>query len=324
MKTVSKRLKRSLVRFPVLGVMSRLFVVVCILVSFVTGCSKTVTNPHKEVRQEKVLLIGLIPEANIFRQMERYEPLVDYLSKRLAVKIELKVLPQYGDIVDNFISLGLDGAFLGSFTYVLLNSHLHAGLEVLARPVNLDGESTYHGLLLVRKDSGIRTAKDMRGKTFAFVDRATTAGYLFPLEYFKKHGIKDYRAYFKETYFAGTHEDAILDVLDKKADIGAAKNTVYERLAKTDVRIIDELIILDTSPDVPENGLALRKDLDDSIKKRLRAVLLTMHNDPLGRSVLTKFGAQKFISTTDKDYEPVLKYAREIGLDLATYDYRND
>ena len=28
--------------------------------------------------------------------------------------------------------------------------------------------------------------------------------------------------------------------------------------------------------------------------------------------------------TTDDDYEPVFRYAREIGLNLTTYDYRND
>jgi phosphonate transport system substrate-binding protein len=81
------------------------------------------------------------------------------------------------------------------------------------------------------------------------VDKATTAGYLLPLAYFKKNGIRDYRAYLKETYFAGTHEDVIYDVLNKKADIGAAKNTVFERLAKTDERILKELLILEKSPD---------------------------------------------------------------------------
>ena len=50
----------------------------------------------------------------------------------------------------------------------------------------------------------------MKGKTFAFVDKATTAGHLLPLAYFKAHGIQDYKTYFKETYFAGTHENAIL------------------------------------------------------------------------------------------------------------------
>jgi ABC-type phosphate/phosphonate transport system substrate-binding protein len=74
---------------------------------------------------------------------------------------------------------------------------------------------------------------------------------------------------------------------------------------------------------VPENGLAVRKDLDGSIKRKLKEALLDMHNDPDGRNVLINFGARRFIETTGKDYDPVLKYAGEAGLDLAAYDYMN-
>jgi len=176
----------------------------------------------------------------------------------------------------------------------------------------------------VRKDSLIRTAEDMRGKRFAFVDKATTAGYLLPLAYFKEYGIGNYKSYLKEAYFAGTHEDVIYDVLNKKADIGAAKNTVFDRLAKTDQRLMKELLVLEKSPDVPENGLAVRKDLDNSLKIKLKEVLLNMHNDLAGQDILRKFGARRFIETADKDYGPVFKYARDIGLNLSVYDYINE
>ena len=83
-------------------------------------------------------------------------------------------------------------------------------------------------------------------------------------------------------------------------------------------------MVLETSPEVPENGLAVRKDLDASVRKKLREALLTMHDDPEGRSVLKTFGARRFIETTDKDYEPVIRYARSVGLDLSKYDYMNE
>jgi phosphonate transport system substrate-binding protein len=156
------------------------------------------------------------------------------------------------------------------------------------------------------------------------VDKATTAGYLLPLEYFHRNGVKNYRAYLGEVYFAGTHEDAIHDVLEKKADIGAAKNTVFERLARNDPRINKELLVLVKSPEVPENGLAMRRDLDEALKQDIKAVLLTMDKEKEGQSVLRTFGAQRFIETTNKDYAPVIEYAREIGLNLSTYDYLND
>jgi len=267
-------------------------------------------------------VIGLIPEQDIFSQVERYRPLADYLSRKIGRKIELKMLTRYGNIVNNFVSSGMDGAFFGSFTYTL--AHAKLGVGVLARPVNLDGASTYHGLLFVRKDSGIISIKDMQGKRFVFVDKATTAGYLLPLEYFHHNGVKNYRKYLGETYFAGTHEDAIHDVLEKKADIGAAKNTVFERIAKNDPRINKELLVLVKSPEVPENALAMRRDLDETLKQDIKAALLTMDKETDGQTVLKTFGAQRFIETTDKDYAPVIEYAREIGLNLSTYDYLND
>ncbi len=307
--------------------MNKLAVSFCFLLILLlaAGCERTEPvspkKPEAEPGRDKTFLIGLIPEQNIFKQIERYEPLASYLSKKMDMKIRLTVLPRYGNIIDSFTSTGMDGAFFGSFSYAL--AHARVGVEVLARPVNPNGSSMYHGLIFVRKDSRIKSVHQMKGKRFVFVDRGTTAGYLLPLAYFREHG-KDYRTFLKESYFAGTHEDAILDVLNRKAEIGAAKNTIYERLAASNDRINKELVILERSPEVPENGLAVRKGLDDSLKKRLRETLLKMHEDPEGAAILEAFGVRMFIETMDTDYQPVYLYARAIGLNLVTYDYTND
>jgi phosphonate transport system substrate-binding protein len=303
--------------------MLKKILLICLCTALVAGCSRE--NPpvsKPESSSEKIFRIGLIPEQNIFHQLDRYEPLIGYLSRKVGAKFEPKILPRYGNIIDNFQSEKLDGAFFGSFTYTL--AHAKLGVSVIARPLALDNTSTYYGMILVRKDSGIRTIKDMKGKRFAFVDKATTAGYLLPLEYFREHGAGDYKKLLKETYFAGTHQDAIYDVLNRRADVGAAKNTVYNRLAKEDPRISRELMILERSPDVPENALAMRKDIGGSIEKNIKETLLGMHNDLKGREILKKFGAIRFIETTEEDYRAVYDYARHIGLDLLTYDYIND
>lgn len=296
-------------------------VVVSLLCLFLLfGCSKTEAPPRKQpVKEENFLLIGLIPEQNIFRQLDRYEPVADYLSEKIGTRIKLIIIPVFGNIVKNFDSAGMDGAFLEGLTYAL--AHTKLGVEVLARPEDLNGVSTYKGIIFVRKDSGIRTIADMKEKTFAFVDKASMAGYLHPLVFLREHGVRDYKTFLKEVYYTGTYEDAIYDVLNRKADIGAAKNTVYERLAVKDPRIKEELVILKESRDFPENGLAVRKNLDSSIKTALKQALLTMDQDPAGTTVLKNFAAKRFIETTDKDYLPIYNYTREINLNLATYDY---
>jgi len=288
------------------------------------GCSREGNPPVPKPKPPpaKTIRIGLIPEQNIFDQLIRYQPLARYLSDSIGAKIELKILPRYGNIIDNFQEESLDGAFFGSFTYAL--AHAKLGVSVIARPLYLDNTSTYYGMIFVRTDSHIRTIKEMKGKRFAFVDKATTAGYLLPLDYFHVGGVKDYKKYFGETYFTGTHEDAIYDVLTGKADAGAAKNTVFFRLAREDPRLLSMLVILARSPRVPENGLALRQGLDDSLKRKIREALLAMHTDPKGKEILKRFGAMRFIETTEEDYKPVYDYARHINLNLATYDYLND
>ncbi len=285
------------------------------------GCSGPATAPQKKVaiKEDNFILIGLVPEENIFRQMERYAPIAAYLSEKIGVRVKLIILPSYGDIVENFSTGGMDGAFCGSLTYALLHEKL--GVEVLARPVGLDGASSYRGIIFAREDSGIKKAEDMRGQRFAFVDRASAAGYLLPLTYFRGHGIKDYKRYFKETYFTGTHQDAIYDVLNRKADIGVAKNSVLRRLAAYDPAVANELHVIAYSPEFPETSLVLRRDLDSDLKKKLEDALLNMNTDPEGRNILQQFGAQRFVATRDGDFRPLYTYMGELGITLSNYDY---
>jgi len=302
-----------------------IFFIVCLFFLLVTGCgdqqeNKTNDDPSKSPKE--ILKIGLITEHDIFSQKKRYEPLAAYLSRKTDTAIELSILSRYGNIIDNFVANGLDAAFFGSFTGALAIKKL--AVQPLARPEYPDGTSTYYGMIFVRKDSGIQNAEDMRGKRFAFVDKATTAGWLLPMHYFKENGIEDYQTFFSETYFTGTHEDAIYDVLRGKADIGSAKNTVFFRLAKSDSKVQEQLKILATSPEVPANALAVRKDLDESLKRKLKNALLQMDQDAEGQKVLHDFGARRFLATTENDYAPVFDYANKIGFDLATYDYINE
>jgi phosphonate transport system substrate-binding protein len=273
-------------------------------------------GPQVEAKQE--FLIGIVPEHNIFRQKERYEPLARYLSQQIGMMVELRILASYENILDNIRTGDLDAAFLGSFTGA--QAIRKTGAKPLARPQYPDGTSTYHGMIFTRKDSSIRTPQDMKGKTFAFVDKATTAGWLLPLHYFKEHDIDDPVSWLGEVYYTGTHEDAILDVVNGKADVGAAKNTVFSTLAGADERIDRDLLILATSPPVPENGLLACQHIDETVKMKLRQVLLAMHQNREGRSALDILGVEKFIETTEKDYDPVFIYAEEIGLDIGSDD----
>jgi phosphonate transport system substrate-binding protein len=299
-----------------------MIIVVIVLAALATSCEKSRQERHPErAFGQQELLIGLIPEQNVFRQRERYQILKKYLFDRLGITVNFTSLSRYGNLIEHFTAEKMDGAFFGSFTFAL--AHHQLGVEPLARPVNFDGTSTYHGYVFVRKDSGIRTAADMKGKRFAFVERATLAGYVFPLAYFKRNGISNPHAYLGESFFAGSHDAAILAVLNKEADIGAAKNTIYDQMSAENSRIERELVILAASGVVPQNCLAVRSDLDPELKDALRQALLDMDKNDEGKEALRRFGARGFIETRDDDYEYLYKLSAQVGINLKTYRHTN-
>lgn len=267
------------------------------------------------------LKIGLIPEQNVFKQFQRYKLLGEYIEKKTNIKIKFTVLSRYGNIIDSFDEKDMDGAFWGSFTGAMAVEKL--GVHLIARPVNPDGTSSYRSYIFVHRFSIIDTVDRMRNSVIAFVDKATTAGYIYPVAYFREYGVKNIDAYFKKYYFTGSHDAAIYAVLNKEAEVGCAKSTVFDLLAKNDPRVKNDLVIIAKSPEVPSEGLGLRKDISPEIKEKLKKVLLGIDRDPEGRKVLEKFSAMKFIETTEMDYLPVFDLVKKAGIDLKSYEYFN-
>jgi phosphonate transport system substrate-binding protein len=188
----------------------------------------------------------------------------------------------------------------------------------------------------------------MKNKRLVMGGKTTTAGYVFPLYYFKKHGIQDYRSYLSEAHFAGTHEDAILAVLHNKADIGAAKDLIYRMIIEENPLLKSSLKILAQSPPVPSNAFVIKRDIDlpcfechktmtsgkggeqiakggFDIKSAIEHYLISMNEDSEGKQALRALGnATKFVETKDSDYVELYKMLEEINLKPESLLREND
>lgn len=258
------------------------------------------------------LLLGIEPEHNIFVQMENYRKLAGYLSESLSLEVKLTIMSRYGEVLQRFKTLGLDGAFLNSYTAALALRELQ--LEPVVRPVNLQGEDVTHGYIFARRDSNLRTVAAMRGRNFAFVDQATPEGYLFPLAYLRQHGVEDPSTFFANSFFTGSHASSIFAVLDGRADLGAAKDAVFDRQVANDPSIGRELIILAESAALPETTLCLKQDLPDDLREKLTTVLLAMDSTPRGRQILQNIAARRFTRASQDDYRVIHQLVQEAGL----------
>jgi phosphonate transport system substrate-binding protein len=268
------------------------------------------------------ITIALLPERNVFEQKKRYQPLQEYLSAAIGRPVVFKLLDNYQVIFSEILEHRVEGAFFGSMNGAI--AQLKGGVEILARPVDLDGVSTYTGVIFTKLDSGIsRDPRTWKGKRIALVNRVTTAGYLYPLSLLRLSGYTgEPEAYFKQLNFTGSHDAAILAVFNGEADLGACKNTVYEEYTRLHPEFLRNLTVLAVSAVVPSNGLGVRPDLDPGLKRQLREALIAMNTSADGQRALRQFQAQRFVETGAGDYEPVFAMARQAGLDLAAWPLR--
>jgi len=272
--------------------------------------------------KEGTFTIAILPEQNVFEQKKRYRPLAEYLSDTLNVNVKIKLLDSYGSIYDEIKNRTIDAAFFGSFNYVLTRAR--ADIEPIARPVEIGGNSNYKGIIFTRKDSGLNSdIRTWKGKRISLVHEVTTAGYIFPRWYLKRHGIDDFEKYFRRIIFSGSHDAAILAVLKGQADIGAAKDLIFKKLLSENPAIRDEIVVLAESISVPSNSLCVRADLKNNIKSSLKKTLLSMHNTDNGRTALAALNAERFIETSDSEFNELRQMAGDIGIDIRTYQFRD-
>ena len=257
-------------------------------------------------------LIGLMPEENIFRSIQKHRPLAALLSRKLGVKVRFTIMSRYGDIADRFVARKLNGAFFGIYGSLLAIETL--GVEPLVRPVRLDGSTTARGYLFARRDSDIRSIEDMEDTRAAFVDRATATGYVFAVAMLKDYGIEDLDDFFSEQYFAGSHESVVYAVLDGKSDVGAAKDRVVDRLIEKDPTIRDELYIISSSIDLPDNTLGILSSTPLEFKNKLRETLLSLDRDPMGAKVLHRLGFRKFVDASDERFKDIRSLTEKAGI----------
>jgi phosphonate transport system substrate-binding protein len=179
-------------------------------------------------------------------------------------------------------------------------------------------------VLFAKAGGGItEDPRTWRGKRAAFVNKATTAGYLYPMSLLRLSGYAgDPERYFGQLTFTGSHDAAILAVFNGEADFGACKNTVYDEFTRLHPEIQRNLSVLAVSAAVPSNGLGVRPDLDAGLKRRLREAMLAMHTREDGQRALRQFQAQRFVATSASDYEPVFTMAKQAGIDLAGWPLR--
>lgn len=255
---------------------------------------------------QPALRIGLIPERDLFQQRRMYRALADYIAMKLDRPVELVTASQYRGVLLDLAEDRIDAAFMGSLVTTLAVDRM--GAQILASP-ELDLKvTTYRGVIFVPEDSPVKRLEDLAGKSIAMT-RATTGGSLYAVYELGRAGLLN-RADSPRMLWVGSHDDAIFEVVDGRADAGCAKDLRLDYFQK--MHPGKKMRALVTGDSVPENAFVLRRDLA-ALAPRLREILLGMDKDPAGREALKIYGATRFRPCDLNEYKAVYAMVEQMG-----------
>lgn len=245
----------------------------------------------------KVYTVGVVPQFEARRIALIWQPILDEVSKRSGLKLELKASPNIPDFETQFSAGEFDFAYMNPYHAILANEK--QGYTPLLR----DNGRSLFGIIVVKKDSPIQSVKELDGKTVAFpAPNALGASLLPRAELDRKFNIKTNDIYVK------SHSSVYLNVLLGKA---AAGGGVQKTLSQQPEKIRDQLRILYKTNQVPPHPLSAHPRIDKSIQDRVTAAFLELGSSDEGKALLKKIPMKKIGGASIKDYGPI----RKLGLD---------
>lgn len=247
---------------------------------------------------EITLKFGLYTSDKPSQMVRQFRPILTALESALqerlgeAVKITTNISRTYQQGIDNLVTGKVDFARFGPASYIAAKA-ANPDITVLAMESS-KGQRTFRGVIVVHRESRIRTVEDLRGRTFAFGDRNSTVGRYLSQSYLIERGIamRDLAGH----DYLGRHDRVGTAVAIKKFDAGALKEGTFNKLVAKGhpLRVIGSF-------DVPTKPWIARSGLSQRIVGALRRELLDMA-DPAALRALDKDG---FFPAGDSDYDTI-------------------
>lgn len=244
----------------------------------------SVAAPAAPVRGQTRLVMAFVPSGEARTILESGNDIAHLLEVATGYHVESFVATSYAGVIEAMGAGRADIGWLNTFSYVI--AHQKYGVEARLVTVRF-GLPYYKAEIIAQSGEPIGGLADLRGKRFAFVDPASTSGYLFPLAGLKKAGY-DPQKFFGQTVFAGSHNNVVLAVYQGRVDAGAVFEDARATVQQTLPDVMQKVKVIWKSDPIPNDTVSVRRELPAEVKDRVTTALLRFSEQPAGLDALKR------------------------------------
>jgi len=252
---------------------------------------------------DKQYIFGVHPQRNPKKLREVFGPLTKYINNKVKdANLVFEASRNFAAYDNKQASRHFDFALPNPYGTV---QGIDSGYRVFGKMGN---EGDLRGLILVRRDSSIKSISDLKGTTISFPGPTALAATILPKYFLYSKGL-DVNADFKSIY-VGSMESSLTNVYRGNVAAGTAYPPAWRDFQKNQPQLAAELKVIWQTEAMPDNSLMARDDIPQELIDRIAKALFSMHNDEEGKAVLLGMDLTQFKRADNDDYAQVREFIK--------------
>lgn len=279
------------------------------------GCeqgAEPVSGPvyKKETDQSKPnYRLAIHPLHNPRKLTEAYQPMIDYLNENIdQAHFELEASRDYQVY---------EVKFRKRKPHLLLPNPWQTleAMKVGYRVIAMAGKAEdFKGIFIVRRDSGIETPADLKGKIVSYPSPTALAACIMPQRYLHDAGLDIHKDI--ENRYVGSQESSIMNALLGEVAAGATWPPPWRLFQKDRPEDAAKLKIIWETPPLMNNSVMVRDDLPQDIAGKVGSLLHKLHKSEPGQAILHGMETARFFPANDDSYAPVREFIKQFEQDV--------
>jgi ABC-type phosphate/phosphonate transport system substrate-binding protein len=275
-----------------LHVFSVISIVFTLLLPFGKVCAAHQTPPN--------ITIAVLPCSDVVKTFERTNPLIRLIENKTGFNVQALFPESEKELIRLFRKGNADFALNSPHAFATLNDVINP--RSLLKALGPDGSAEETGFLVVRKDSGLESIHDLRGKSVIMGMECSAGRWRCARKMFEQHGIDIERdlASYKD---GGCCEDISFNVFFRAADAGLVCQHYFEEQKRLGNKHIEALRVIARSPPAPTPFFAAHTKTPESVIDKVRESLMAINSDdPSYNSLVRVTEISGFVSATPEEY----------------------
>jgi phosphonate transport system substrate-binding protein len=248
-----------------------------------------------DATSSEALQLGSVAMDVPAEMVKRLTPLTKHLSNEIGSPVTFRASPNLNSAVEDLGNNTTQIAYLTPAAY--LEAHKKYSAIPLVNPLT-KGKGSFTLMIVVAKDSPIKSIRDLQGKKFAFGDKKA----ILQPAVVEQAGIKldEFASY----DYLNHYDNIAKAVLNADFDAGIVKDSIAEKFSAQGLRVIH------TSPPLPSYVFVVSKELSPAIRNKLKQAMLSLNTaTEENKAILSALekGYDGFEAAEDKDFNGIRK-----------------